>query len=72
MEIIQLIIGWAGIISIVAVIWAVRKVMEIYGITVDRSGLEKWEYGRSGFNDDFEIDWHPARWSLNPSSRKKN
>ena len=50
MEIIQLIIGLASIVSVVAVIWALRKVMQIYGITVDSSGFDKWEYGRSPFN----------------------
>ena len=35
MEIIQLIIGLASIVSVVAVIWALRKVMKIYDITVD-------------------------------------
>ena len=63
MEIIQLIIGLASIVSVVAVIWAVRKVMKIYGITVDRSGLDKWEYGRSAFTDN-EIDWHPKSNNL--------
>jgi hypothetical protein len=63
MEIIQLIIGWAGIVSVVAVIWAVRKVMKIYGITVDRSGFDKWEYGRSAFTDN-EIGWHPKSKNL--------
>ena len=43
MEIIQLIIGLASIVSVVAGIWALRKVMQIYGITVDSSGLDKWE-----------------------------
>ena len=55
MEIIQLIIGLASIISVVAVIWALRKVMQIYGITVDSSGLDKWEYGSDPItgNDDW-------------------
>ena len=57
MEIIQLIIGLASIVSVVAVIWALRKVMQIYGITVDSSGLDKGEDGRSAFTDS-EIDWH--------------
>ncbi|QTR51582.1 hypothetical protein [Candidatus Thiothrix anitrata] len=56
MEIIQLIIGWAGIISVVAVIWAVHKVMKIYGITVDRSGLDKWEYGSDPITG--KDDWY--------------
>ena len=55
MEIIQLIIGLASIVSVVAVIWALRKVMQIYGITVDSSGLDKWEYGSDPItgNDDW-------------------
>ena len=45
MEIIQLIIGLASIVSVVAVIWAVRKVMKIYDITVDSSGFDKYKHG---------------------------
>ncbi|WP_287602436.1 hypothetical protein [Thiothrix sp.] len=66
----ELILGFATIVSIVAVVLAIRKVLAIYGIVIDTSGLEKWEYGRSAFNDDFEIDWHPARFSLDQRSRK--
>ena len=57
MEIIQLIIGLASIVSVVAVIWALRKVMQIYGITVDSSELDKWEYGSDPItgNDDFTL-----------------
>ena len=63
MEIIQLIIGLASIVPVVAVIWALRKVMKIYDITVDSSGLDKWEYGRSAFTDN-EIDWYPKSKNL--------
>ena len=63
MEIIQLIIGLASIVSVVAVIWALRKVMKIYDITVDSSGFDKWEYGRSPFNN-YELGWHPKSQNL--------
>lgn len=56
MEIIQLIIGLASIVSVVAVIWALRKVMKIYGITVDRSGFDKWEYGSDPITG--KDDWY--------------
>ena len=45
MEIIQLIIGLASIVSVVAVILALRKVMNIYGITVDNVKFDKYKHG---------------------------